>query len=248
MSGERGKSKKRKRKTTESELTIESMETYVKFKSFDVIGNGTYRRYVNSCKEKGEPWAIKMTQGLSYTILHCLTLSFDFIACAKPRFDCATVVWAAMTDFAAKIKVIQGLVNDLQNSEKNGLYSLCQTVMENNTPPIEQNTVIAECCVSGKEKCQCIILKCKGRGAPCITVQSRFSHFVLMFWTVFKIDLIIKTVTREVIDGMPPQSNSSMRSMCDLLLQDSTKINRLSLSLLHAIEHVENSLRTELVT
>jgi hypothetical protein len=58
--------------------------------------------------------------------------------------------WAAISDFAAKIKVIQGLVSDLQNSEKNGLYSLCQTVMENNTPPIEQNTVIAECCVSGK--------------------------------------------------------------------------------------------------
>jgi hypothetical protein len=119
--------------------------------------------------------------------------------------------------------------------------------MENNTPPIEQNTVIAECCVSGKEKCQCIILKCKGRGAPSITVQSRFSHFVLMFWTVFKIDLIIKTVTRELIDNLPTQCSTSMRNMCNMLLEDSTKINRLSIALLHAIEHVENSLRTELI-
>jgi hypothetical protein len=208
--------KKRKRRATDNELTIEVMETYVKFKSFDVIGNGTYRRYLNSCKEKGESWAVKMTQAIS--------------------------------DFTAKIKVIHGLVTDLQNSEKNGLYSLCQTVMENNTPPIEQNTVIAECCVSGKDKCQCIILQCKGRGAPCITVQSRFSHFVLMFWTVFKIDLIIKTVTRELIDSLPPQSNNSMRSMCDMFLEDKAKINKLSLALLHAIEHVENSLRTELLT
>ena len=58
-----GKSKKRKRKTTETELTLDAMETYVKFKSFDVIGNGTYRRYVNMCKEKGEDWAVKMTHG-----------------------------------------------------------------------------------------------------------------------------------------------------------------------------------------
>jgi hypothetical protein len=55
--------KKRKRRAADNELTIDVMETYVKFKSFDVIGNGTYRRYVNSCREKGEPWAVKMTQG-----------------------------------------------------------------------------------------------------------------------------------------------------------------------------------------
>jgi hypothetical protein len=101
---------------------------------------------------------------------------------------------------------------------------------------------------ASQDKCQCIILKCKGRGAPCITVQSRFSHFVLMFWTVFKIDLIIKTVTRELIDSLPPQSNNSMRSMCDMFLEDKAKINKLSLALLHAIEHVENSLRSELLT
>ncbi len=57
--------KKRKRRAAESEITVDVMETYVKFKSFDVIGNGTYRRYVNSCKEKGEQWAVKMTQGFS---------------------------------------------------------------------------------------------------------------------------------------------------------------------------------------
>lgn len=192
------------------------METYVKYKAFDVIGNGTYRRYVNNCKEKGDEWALSMMQ--------------------------------SVTEVTSVVRGIQTLVNDLQTANKSGLHMLCQTVMENNTPPIEQNTVIAECSVSGKQKCQCIILKCKGRGAPCIMVQSRFGHFVLMLWTVFKMDLVIKTVTRDFLDSMENADDVSMRVLSDRFLADGTRTNKLSLAILHALEHVRSSLHHSLVT
>lgn len=47
------------------QLTLETVEIYIKYKAFDVIGNGNYRRYVNSCREKNEPWAVEITQAVS---------------------------------------------------------------------------------------------------------------------------------------------------------------------------------------
>ncbi len=170
-------------------LKIEDVQAYVTYKAFDVIGNGTYRKFVNHAKEKDEQWA-------------CKTI--------------ASIV-AIQTTF----KQIQVFVNDLQSAcNKRGLYQLCQSVIENNTPPTDQNTVIAECCISGKQKCQCIVLRCKGRGTSSITVQGRFSHFILMLWTVFKMDLVIKTVTRDFIDSLDSGNISRVFSMCFYALRD----------------------------
>jgi hypothetical protein len=160
-------------------ITLENMKNYIKYKSFDVIGNGNYRRYVNTCKEKQEKWAAETVRSVHKV--------------------------------ASMVKTIHNLVSDLQTNNKLGLYTLCQTVIENNTPPIDQSTVIAECSVSKKQKCQCIVLRCKGRGAPCIMVQSRFGHFVLMLWTVFKIDLVIKTIARDFIES---KVNVSKQNKC----------------------------------
>eukprot|EP00961_Rhodomonas_salina_P178931 2414169-Rhodomonas_salina.3 len=158
------------------------MRSYVKFKACDVIGAGTYKRYVNACKDKGDKWALEVTH--------------------------------AVQQVTHAVRSIQALVNDLRNSSHAGLHTMCQTVIENNTPPIDQTTVNAECLVSGKPKCQCIVLKCKGRGAPCVMVQSRFGHFVLMLWTVYKMDLVIKTVTRDFIDAVDKDSATSMLHLC----------------------------------
>ena len=198
------------------DISIKDIEGYVRFKAFDVIGNGAYRRYVNLCKEKDEEWAV--------TVHKCVN------------------------DVNGVVKTIQTYVNDLQESNQVGLFTLCQTVMENNTPPIDQTTVIAECCVSGKPKCQCIVLKCKGRGAPSITVQSRFGHFVLMLWTVFKMDLVIKTVTRDFIDSTEDVQNVSMKELCNLFDTKGEMVQRLAQAILHALEHVKSSLHQALVT
>lgn len=193
-------------------LTLEDVEAYVKYKAFDVIGNGSYRKYVNSVKERGESWATDVLQHVSAV--------------------------------SAAVKYIQTLVGDLQNAyNRRGLYQLCQAVIENNTPPIDQATVIAECIVSGKDKCHCIVLRCKGRGASSITVQGRFSHFILMLWTVFKMDLVIKTTTRDFIDSLDNSDDMSMKQLCDMY---SAQDDRLPHSIFHAVQHVTNSLHEAL--
>ena len=195
---------------------LHDIETYVKFRAFDVIGNGSYRKYVNSCREKGESWAVRMQESVMQA--------------------------------SSATKMIQQLVSDLQKANKTGLYLLCQTIIENNTPPIDQNTVISECSVSGKAKSQCIVLKCKGRGAPSITVQSRFGHFVLMLWTVFKMDLVIKTLTRDFIDKLGDADEYTMADLCEKFVTNNESITRLSHAMLHAIQHVKMSLHHALMS
>lgn len=213
-------------------LTLADVETYVKFKAFDVIGNGSYRKYVNSCRERGEDWAQKMMESVGQVL--------------------------------SATKRVQHLVSDLQSAGKNGLYLLCQTVIENNTPPIDQNTVISECSVSGKAKCQCIVLKCKGRGAPFIMVQNRFGHFVLMLWTVFKMDLVIKTVTRDFIDSMEQEAPAAaagsggdtegagdertMGELCESFMSNGEQVTKLANAVLHALQHVRLSLQHALTS
>ena len=41
-------------------LTLESVEAYVRYRSFDVIGCGSYRKYVNAAKDACESWAVDM--------------------------------------------------------------------------------------------------------------------------------------------------------------------------------------------
>ena len=200
----------------DANVHVHDIETYVKFRAFDVIGNGSYRKYVNSCRERGESWAVRMQESVV-------------------QANSAT-------------KVIQQLVSDLQKANKTGLYLLCQTIIENNTPPIDQNTVISECSVSGKAKSQCIVLKCKGRGAPSITVQSRFGHFVLMLWTVFKMDLVIKTLTRDFIDKLGDADQHTMADLCEKFVTNNESITRLSHAMLHAIQHVKMSLHHALMS
>lgn len=190
-------------------LTLEDVEAYVKYKSFDVIGNGSYRKFVNSMRDKSESWAVELLGHVQAVL--------------------------------GAVKYIQSLVADLQGAyNRRGLFQLCQAVIENNTPPIDQATVIAECVVSGKDKCHCIVLRSKGRGASAITVQGRFSHFILMLWTVFKMDLVIKTMTRDFIDSLECGETLSMKALCDLYSKQDT---RLASSIFHALDHVTNSLK-----
>eukprot|EP00961_Rhodomonas_salina_P095330 1282502-Rhodomonas_salina.1 len=192
-------------------LQLEDTTTYIKYRIFDVVGNGAYRKHLLACKDVGQKWAVDMNSSVV-------------------RVNAAS-------------KAIQVLINDLQQNKKTGLYTLCQTVVENNSPPIEQSTVMAECCVSGKQKCQCIVLKCKGRGAPCITVQSRFGHFILMLWTVFKMDLVIKSISKEFVENLKENEKQTMRQICDNIVKKNCEdIEKLSTALLHAMEHVHRSL------
>eukprot|EP00961_Rhodomonas_salina_P211145 2851406-Rhodomonas_salina.1 len=78
-------------------------------------------------------------------------------------------------------------------------------------------------------------------------VQSRFGHFVLMLWTVFKLDLVIKTMTRDFIESAEQETEKSMREICEMFKQDSAAVTNIATAILHAIQHVHESLYSALV-
>ena len=153
-------------------LSLQTVEQYVKYKAFDVIGNGNYRRYVNNCKEKNEPWALEITNAVAQ--MSALTKSIQSLVndlqknnktgASQPPTPRCDGTHRTLTPALTHPHLNRSVPHTaLPNT---GLHTLCQTVIENNTPPIDQHTVIAECSVSGKQKCQCIVLKCKGAPLP----------------------------------------------------------------------------------
>ena len=47
-----------------TDITEEDFRQFYLAKSYDVIGQGTFRRHLCKCKEAGDPWAVEMNAGM----------------------------------------------------------------------------------------------------------------------------------------------------------------------------------------
>jgi hypothetical protein len=65
------------------EISLEDFRHFYLAKSYDVIGQGTYRRHLCKCKEAGDPWAVDMNVGL--TKVHGLVKAIQARVAGIPR-------------------------------------------------------------------------------------------------------------------------------------------------------------------
>ena len=47
------------------EIALEEFRQFYLAKSYDVIGQGTFRKHLCKCKEAGDPWAVEMNAGVT---------------------------------------------------------------------------------------------------------------------------------------------------------------------------------------
>ena len=66
-------------------VSLEDFRHFYLAKSYDVIGQGTFRKHLCKCKEAGDPWAVEMNAGLTKTCLAVKAVQTRIAQIPKPR-------------------------------------------------------------------------------------------------------------------------------------------------------------------
>ena len=69
----------------QSDITAEDFRHFYLAKSYDVIGQGTFRRHLCKCKESGDPWAVDMNLGVTKVHLAVKAVQSRIAQIPKPR-------------------------------------------------------------------------------------------------------------------------------------------------------------------
>lgn len=139
------------------------------------------------------------------------------------------------------IKVLEQKEQELKTSHLSNLHIIWQHVTESNLPPLDLQLTIANCSISQKTSIPCVMIKGKGRGANPFTVNSKFASFLYDLWITYKMDILIKTFTRQKIEEIDPFQN---RPIAEITKEFETKdqdIKHLAGSFFLAYSHVYKS-------
>jgi hypothetical protein len=115
----------------------------------------------------------------------------------------------------AAIKDLEQKEQELKTSPLSALHIVWQHVAESNLPPSDLQLTIANCAISRKSAIPCVIIKGKGRGAQPFAVNSKFASFLYDLWTVYKMDILIKTFARQRMEEIDPESKLPMSSIVE---------------------------------
>lgn len=68
------------------EVSLDDFRHFYLAKSYDVIGQGTYRRHLCKCKEAGDPWAVDMNTGLARVHGQIKSVQARVASIHRPRY------------------------------------------------------------------------------------------------------------------------------------------------------------------
>ena len=106
----------------------------------------------------------------------------------------------------AALQALDVKEQELRSSPWHAAQNLLQHVSESNLPPEALQLCISTCIISRKANVPCVVIKGKGRGSMPFHVASRFVGFLTDLWIIKKMDLLIKTFTRQCLEQLDPSS------------------------------------------
>lgn len=131
--------------------------------------------------------------------------------------------------------------HELRSSSLAPLHIVWQHVTESNLPPSDLQLTIANCAISRKTNIPCVVIRGKGRGAQPFTVNSRFAVFLYDLWVIYKMDVLIKTYARQMIEVMDPMARMSMAEIVDAFRARHADVRCLARAFFLAYAHVFRS-------
>lgn len=129
--------------------------------------------------------------------------------------------WAV--DLWRQIHAVQTAIHELETKEQelrasplHSMQNLIQHVVESNLPPSDPQLTIATCIISHKVCVPCVVIRGKGRGSTPFHVSSRFVPFLYDLWIIHKMDVLIKTFTRQCLDAFDPEAQRTMAEVASV--------------------------------
>lgn len=157
-------------------------------------------------------------------------------------FDWAIQMCQNIQNVQSAIKLLEQKEQEIKTSQLSSLHIIWQHVTENNLPPTDLPLTIADCHISQKTEIPCVIIKGKGRGANPFTVNSKFANFFLDLWIVYKLDILIKTFSKQKIMEIDPQQSLPMATIVEKLNSEDSDLKYLAGAFFSAYSHVYKSI------
>ncbi len=156
------------------------------------------------------------------------------------------VAWAVQ--MSLHVHSVQSAIRELEQKEQelkasplSALHIVWQHVAESNLPPSDLQLTIANCAISRKTAIPCVIIKGKGRGAQPFAVNSRFASFLYDLWTVYKLDILIKTFARQRMEEIDPESKLPMTDIVQAFQDKREEVQFFAKGFHNAYSHVFRS-------
>ena len=159
----------------------------------------------------------------------------------------AQALWAQIHAVQTALQELEAKEQELRASPLHTMQTLIQHVIESNLPPSDPHLTIATCIISRKADVPCVMIRGKGRGSMPFYVSSRFVPFLYDLWIIHKMDVLIKTFSRQSLDAYDPDGQRTMAEIASLfetLRRDD--VRALSGYFYAAYQHVYRSIATAL--
>jgi hypothetical protein len=159
----------------------------------------------------------------------------------------AQVLWTQIQAVQNALQALETKEQELRTSPLHAMQTLIQHVVESNLPPSDPHLTIATCIISRKADVPCVMIRGKGRGSMPFHVSSRFVPFLYDLWIVHKMDVLIKTFSRQSLDAYDPDGQRTMAEIAALFeTLRREDVRALSGYFYAAYQHVYHSILTAL--
>jgi hypothetical protein len=156
----------------------------------------------------------------------------------------AIQAYSHVQDVTGIIRSVIHNVNTLHEHGKNRLQRVCLEVISCVNPPCRRRQGWNMCSITGARSDECIDLTRTGKSESVIMVHPKFTHFLVMLWTIAKFEHICKVFTRNWLSqqGMLYQETNNIQKICHDFTCMTTEIQGLYNAFTHAHTHVTRSL------
>lgn len=175
------------------------------------------------------------------------------VRCKENGDAWAEAVYSQVQQVGVLSRSISTEINTLEDYGKCRLRRVCVEVLAWMTPPARRRPGWSMCSITGVRSDDCIDLTRVGKSGSVVTVDKRFSHFLLMLWLVMKFEHVCKVVARNWYGKhqRERQTHSSggkgsltVNEMCNAFESEFREnIDALVASFIHAFQHVMASLQ-----
>ena len=129
------------------------------------------------------------------------------IQCRDKGDAWAVAMHTQQTKIMHECRHIQAQINSLLDTPNSEWAQICRDVMSSAQPPVKVFTGYSQCCLTGAFLDYSIDLSRTGKNTRETYVHLRFWHFFIVLWFTAKIEYVIRSCTKQWLEGQEPSSD-----------------------------------------
>jgi hypothetical protein len=204
---------------------------FILVKSYDIISENQYRKYLVGCKENGDAWAINLQLSMSVLVASIKSVQ--------------TAVESISSQSNPKLKKICVEVMSMADAplSKLSTWGICHITGIRSEGCIEIGSNLNKSSMPRSKNRQ--LAKGDAQKTRLVTViHPKFGHFMLMLWYSSRMEHILRNYTRYWITEMNKEhSNIQLGEMCTLFADKTKFFDELYKVYVEALQHVIGSIR-----